>query len=135
MNSIFIILLVTRTYVWWSHIKLCNLSRDVKGWICLWPSHCPVQLPKQDDLGQNHIEKLGLVLFQRKKNNCDSFCSDYGHKMIFLILSRNQRLFQMQKKTWKKWNRKAILKYDICTTSIPFLNATKKMRTISLYGR
>ena len=56
--------------------------------------------------------------------------------MIFFLLSRHidSTSDATENLGGKKRNGKAILKYDICTTSTPYLNATKKRRTISLSG-
>lgn len=56
--------------------------------------------------------------------------------MIFFILSRSIDSISdvTENLGGKKRNEKAILKYDICTTSTPYLNTTKKRRTVSLSG-
>lgn len=56
--------------------------------------------------------------------------------MIFFILSRSIDSISdvTENLGGKKRNEKAILKYDICTTSTPYLNTTKKRRTVSVSG-
>ena len=88
-----------------THILVFALPRDLWGWICSWSNHCCVCLPVPDAFSHIYIGKWDLILFQRRKNNCSSFCH---YKMIFLnLLQKLRDHFRCNRKLEKKaWDVK-----------------------------